>query len=124
MVWSCRGHSPPLSHTGQSSGWLTRRHSRTPSCAFVVVSLPVGAASTVLPLMVRTTTSAGAWTSDTGGRSLRDVRLAVDGDRRLTGATAVGEELVLEPDDGRRDGRHGRRAQRADRGLPRRPGDP
>ena len=25
--WS--GHSPPLSHTGQSSGWLIRRNSKT-----------------------------------------------------------------------------------------------
>ena len=31
MVWSCRGHSPPLSHTGQSRGWFTSRNSRTPS---------------------------------------------------------------------------------------------
>ncbi len=27
MSWS--GHSPPLSHTGQSSGWLTSRNSTT-----------------------------------------------------------------------------------------------
>ena len=27
---SCSGHSPPLSHTGQSSGWLIRRNSNTP----------------------------------------------------------------------------------------------
>ena len=33
-VWSCSGHSPPLSQTGQSSGWLTSRNSRTPSWAF------------------------------------------------------------------------------------------
>ena len=33
-AWFCRGHSPPLSHTGQSSGWLTSRNSSTPSCAF------------------------------------------------------------------------------------------
>ena len=31
-VWSCSGHSPPRSHTGQSSGWLISRNSRTPSC--------------------------------------------------------------------------------------------
>ena len=30
---SCSGHSPPLSHTGQSSGWLTRRNSNTPARA-------------------------------------------------------------------------------------------
>src|SRR5665811_2481342 len=28
-VMSCSGHSPPLSHTGQSSGWLTSRNSTT-----------------------------------------------------------------------------------------------
>ena len=31
-VWSCSGHSPPRSHTGQSSGWLISRNSSTPSC--------------------------------------------------------------------------------------------
>ena len=31
-AWSCSGHSPPLSQTGQSSGWLARRSSSTPSC--------------------------------------------------------------------------------------------
>jgi hypothetical protein len=36
IVWSCSGHSPPLSQTGQSSGWLASRNSRTPSCAFWV----------------------------------------------------------------------------------------
>ena len=30
---SCSGHSPPLSHTGQSSGWLTSRNSTTAFCA-------------------------------------------------------------------------------------------
>ena len=33
MAWFWRGHSPPLSHTGQSRGWLRRRNSITPSCA-------------------------------------------------------------------------------------------
>ena len=37
-AWSCSGHSPPLSQTGQSSGWLARRNSRTPSWAFFVTS--------------------------------------------------------------------------------------
>ena len=31
MSWS--GHSPPLSHTGQSSGWFTSRNSTTAFCA-------------------------------------------------------------------------------------------
>ncbi len=36
-VRSCSGHSPPLSQTGQSSGWLTRMNSSVafwPSAAF------------------------------------------------------------------------------------------
>ncbi len=40
-VKSCSGHSPPLSQTGQSSGWLTRMNSRVaswPSAAFSDVS--------------------------------------------------------------------------------------
>ncbi len=32
-AWSWSGHSPPLSHTGQSRGWFTRRNSSTPSWA-------------------------------------------------------------------------------------------
>ena len=34
MAWFCSGHSPPLSHIGQSSGWLMSRNSITPRCAF------------------------------------------------------------------------------------------
>src|SRR5262252_6871462 len=34
MAWFCSGHSPPLSHMGQSSGWLIRSISITPACAF------------------------------------------------------------------------------------------
>ncbi len=45
-VWSCSGHSPPRSHTGQSSGWLMRRNSRTPSWIFSTVVLVV---STTMP---------------------------------------------------------------------------
>ena len=33
-VMSCSGHSPPLSHTGQSSGWLTSRNSTIAFCAW------------------------------------------------------------------------------------------
>ena len=33
MAWFCRGHSPPLSQTGQSSGWLMSRNSMIPCCA-------------------------------------------------------------------------------------------
>ena len=33
MAWFCSGHSPPLSHIGQSSGWLMSSNSITPRCA-------------------------------------------------------------------------------------------
>ena len=33
IAWFCSGHSPPLSQTGQSSGWLMSRNSITPCCA-------------------------------------------------------------------------------------------
>src|SRR3989440_1838455 len=34
MAWFCSGHSPPLSHIGQSSGWLISSSSIHPRCAF------------------------------------------------------------------------------------------
>ena len=34
MAWFCSGHSPPLSHIGQSSGWFTSSSSMTPRWAF------------------------------------------------------------------------------------------
>ena len=40
-VWSWSGHSPPRSHTGQSSGWFTSRNSSTPSWIFFTASLCV-----------------------------------------------------------------------------------
>ena len=33
IAWFCSGHSPPLSQTGQSSGWLMSSSSITPCCA-------------------------------------------------------------------------------------------
>src|SRR6516164_5128227 len=45
-VWSCRGHSPPLSQTGQSRGWLISRNSSTPSWAFLT---PGACVSTTIP---------------------------------------------------------------------------
>ncbi len=33
IAWFCSGHSPPLSHTGQSRGWLISSSSITPRCA-------------------------------------------------------------------------------------------
>ena len=39
MAWFCRGHSPPLSQTGQSSGWLISRNSMIPCCALSATGL-------------------------------------------------------------------------------------
>jgi len=38
MAWFCSGHSPPLSHIGQSSGWLISSSSITPRWAFSATS--------------------------------------------------------------------------------------
>ena len=38
IAWFCSGHSPPLSHTGQSSGWLISSSSITPCCALSAAS--------------------------------------------------------------------------------------
>ena len=38
IAWSWRGHSPPLSQTGQSRGWLRSRNSSTPSWALRAAS--------------------------------------------------------------------------------------
>ena len=40
-VMSCSGHSPPLSQTGQSSGWLMSRNSRMASWATLTRSVCV-----------------------------------------------------------------------------------
>ncbi len=39
IAWFCRGHSPPLSHTGQSSGWLMSSSSMIPCCALSATGL-------------------------------------------------------------------------------------
>ena len=39
IAWFCSGHSPPLSQTGQSSGWLMSSSSSTPSWAFFATGL-------------------------------------------------------------------------------------
>ncbi len=38
MAWFCSGHSPPLSHIGQSSGWFTSSSSMTPACDFPAIA--------------------------------------------------------------------------------------
>src|SRR5213595_1917464 len=47
-VRSCSGHSPPLSQTGQSSGWLTRMNSRVAFCASAATA-EVRAVRTTMP---------------------------------------------------------------------------
>src|ERR687885_422359 len=47
-VRSWSGHSPPLSQTGQSSGWLTRMNSSVASCATRAIS-DVRAVLTFIP---------------------------------------------------------------------------
>ena len=42
---SCSGHSPPLSQTGQSSGWLTRMNSSVASCASAAIARGARASS-------------------------------------------------------------------------------
>ena len=39
IAWFCSGHSPPLSQTGQSSGWLMSSSSRVPRWAFSAIGL-------------------------------------------------------------------------------------
>ncbi len=38
IAWFCSGHSPPLSQTGQSNGWLISRNSMTPRWAVAAMS--------------------------------------------------------------------------------------
>ncbi len=38
IAWFCSGHSPPLSHIGQSSGWLISSSSITPCWALSAIS--------------------------------------------------------------------------------------
>ena len=53
IAWFCSGHSPPLSQTGQSSGWLISRNSMMPCCAlsatgevtWVLTTMPSATAS-------------------------------------------------------------------------------
>src|ERR671917_1833120 len=39
IAWFCNGHSPPLSQTGQSSGWLISSSSIVPCCALSATGL-------------------------------------------------------------------------------------
>ena len=46
-VWSWRGHSPPLSQTGQSSGWLMSRNSSVAFWASAAFSLESAVRTTI-----------------------------------------------------------------------------
>ena len=48
IAWFCSGHSPPLSQTGQSSGWLISSSSMVPRCAFSATGL-VSWVCTIMP---------------------------------------------------------------------------
>ncbi len=48
MAWFCSGHSPPLSHTGQSSGWFTSSSSITLRCA-PAAAVDVACVRTTIP---------------------------------------------------------------------------
>ena len=76
---SCSGHSPPLSHTGQSSGWLTSRNSTTASCAcftrseVVFTTMPslTGVEQEVCSLGMPSISTRHMRQAPTGGPSLR-----------------------------------------------------
>ena len=70
-AWSCSGHSPPLSQTGQSSGWLARRNSSTPSCAFLTVGLSVWTTWLAATGVMHDTTSIGPRGPSTSTRHCR-----------------------------------------------------
>ena len=70
-AWSCSGHSPPLSHTGQSRGWLARRNSSTPSCAFLTVGDVVWTTWSGATGVMQDTTSIGPRGPSTSTRHCR-----------------------------------------------------
>ena len=87
IAWFCSGHSPPLSQTGQSSGWLMSSSSMTPCCALSAT----GEVSWVLTTMPSETV-------DGAGR--QRLGLALDLDQALpAGADRVEQRVVAEPRD-------------------------
>ncbi len=79
MAWFCRGHSPPLSQTGQSSGWLTRRNSMTPRWAASAIG-EVPAVRTFIPSA--TGTAHAGWGLGWPSISIRQARQAATGSSR------------------------------------------
>ncbi len=58
MAWFWSGHSPPLSHIGQSSGWLTSSNSIIPRWAFSATG-EVSWVRTTIPLVTAVVQDAG-----------------------------------------------------------------
>ncbi len=73
-VMSCSGHSPPLSQTGQSSGWLISRNSTTACCAVLTRSVWVW---TVMPSL--TGVEQPVWSFGMPSISTRHMRQAPTG---------------------------------------------
>ena len=71
---SCSGHSPPLSQTGQSSGWLISRNSSTASCASLTRAVSVW---TTMPSL--TGVEQPAWSFGMPSISTRHMRQAPTG---------------------------------------------
>mmetsp|Transcript_1307 Transcript_1307/g.3423 ORF Transcript_1307/g.3423 Transcript_1307/m.3423 type:complete len:275 (-) Transcript_1307:373-1197(-) len=65
MDWSCRSHSPPWSQIGQSSGWLVRRNSMTPSRAFLTMGESVNTFMPGAAGMAQAATGLGAFSIST-----------------------------------------------------------
>ncbi len=87
IAWFCSGHSPPLSHTGQSSGWLIRRNSMMPSCALRATSEVI---------WVRTTMPSATGLGARGDR----LALALDVHQALPAGAGRGQQrVVAEPRD-------------------------
>ena len=72
-VRSCSGHSPPLSQTGQSSGWLTRMNSSVPRWPEAARS-DVAAVRTTIPSWA--TSVQPAWSFGSPSTSTRHMRHA------------------------------------------------
>ena len=72
-VMSCSGHSPPLSHTGQSSGWLTSRNSTIAFCACLTRSV----VTTTIPSL--TAVEQAVWSLGMPSISTRHMRQAPTG---------------------------------------------
>ena len=87
IAWFCSGHSPPLSQTGQSSGWLMSSSSMTPCWASSATS-DVSWVRTTMPSVTVVVQEASG------------LQLALDLDQALpAGAGRVEERVVAEARD-------------------------